>query len=83
MKVIDNVTSTVKDDLQATIKKDSKISIAAATFSMYAFNELKKQLKSIDEFDFIFTTPSFQKEKSKKERRQFYIPQPSIESGLT
>ncbi|MCF0260484.1 MAG: DEAD/DEAH box helicase family protein, partial [Erysipelotrichaceae bacterium] len=80
---IDNVNYTLKEDLQQTIKKDAKISIAAAAFSMYAFNELKKQLKGIDEFNFIFTDPLIQKEKTKKERREFYIPQPSIESQLT
>jgi hypothetical protein len=31
------------------IKKESKVSIAAACFSMYAYKELKKQLESVDE----------------------------------
>ena len=50
MKIIDNITEIVKDDLQNTIKKDSKVSVAAACFSMYAYNELKKELENIDEF---------------------------------
>ena len=57
MKIFDNVTSVVRDDMTQTIKKGSKVSIAAACFSMYAYNELKKQLKSIDELRFIFTSP--------------------------
>jgi len=39
--LIDNNTSFVKDDLVKTIGKGKKISIAAACFSMYAYNELK------------------------------------------
>ena len=37
MKMIDNVTTTVRDDLQQTIHKGSKLSIAAAYFSIYAY----------------------------------------------
>ena len=53
MKILDNITSTVRDDLRVEIKKGSKVSIAAACFSMYAYKELKKQLESVDEFRFI------------------------------
>ena len=53
IKVINNITETLKDDLQNTIHKNSRVSVAAACFSMYAFNELKKQLSTIDEFRFI------------------------------
>ena len=59
MKIIDNITETVRDDMQHTITKGSKVSIAAACFSMYAYNELKKQLESVDELRFIFTSPTF------------------------
>ena len=54
MRIFDNINEIVRDDLQKTIKSGSKVSIAAAYFSMYAFNELKNQLESIDEFKFIF-----------------------------
>ena len=47
MELINNVNKTLRDDLQVEIQKDSKISIAAATFSIYAFQELKKELKKI------------------------------------
>ena len=57
MNIINNITNTLKDDLSVEIKKGSKISIAAACFSIYAFQELKKQLTSIDELRFIFTSP--------------------------
>ncbi len=41
MQIIDNVNKTLKDDLIQEIHKESKVSIAAAFFSMYAFAELK------------------------------------------
>ena len=36
VKVFDNVTEIVRDDMASTISKGSKVSIAAACFSMYA-----------------------------------------------
>lgn len=44
MKLIDNVNSHLGDDLKQTLKKGSKLSIAAASFSIYAFEALKRNL---------------------------------------
>ena len=74
MELINNTTKTLKDDLSVEIKQGSKLSIAAACFSIYAFQELKAQLSQIDELRFIFTSPTFVTEKAKKEKREFYIP---------
>lgn len=82
MKNLDNINSTVRDDLQETIKKGSKVSIAAACFSIYAYQELKKQLESTEEVRFIFTSPTFIQEKTPKEKREFYIPQIERERSL-
>lgn len=82
MELINNTTKTLKDDLSVEIKKGSKLSIAAACFSIYAFQELKKQLISIDELRFIFTSPTFVAEKTKKEKREFYIPRLNRERSL-
>lgn len=82
MKVFDNVTNIVRDDMEKTIKRNSKVSVAAACFSMYAYSELKKQLESIDEFRFIFTSPTFVTEKAKKQKREFYIPRLTREQSL-
>ena len=82
MKLIDNVNKRLKDDLEIEIKKDSKIEIAAASFSIYAFKELKEQLKGIDELKFIFTAPTFIKEKNKKAEREFYINRKNREKDL-
>ena len=82
MEVIDNINKTLKDDLSVEIKKGSKISIAAACFSIYAFQVLRKELQNIDELRFIFTSPTFIKEKAKKEKREFYIPRLNRERSL-
>lgn len=82
MDQINNTTKTLKDDLSVEIKQGSKISIAAACFSIYAFQELKAQLSQIDELRFIFTSPTFVTEKAKKERREFYIPRLTRERNL-
>ena len=82
MKLIDNITSILKDDLSSSITENSKISIAASYFSIYAFQELKSQLTKIEELKFIFTSPSFTTEKAKKQKREFYIPQLNREKSL-
>ena len=82
MELINNTTKTLKDDLSSEIKQGSKVSIAAACFSIYAFQELKKQLSQIDELRFIFTSPTFVTEKADKERREFYIPRLNRERSL-
>lgn len=82
MKLIDNVNQTLRDDLSNEIKPGSKVSIAAASFSIYAYQELKKELEQCDEFRFIFTAPTFVTEKAKKEKREFYIPRMNREQNL-
>ena len=72
MELIDNVNKTLKDDLTVSIQKDSKVSIAAACFSIYAFQELKRELKNVDELRFVFTSPTFIKEKAKKNENFTY-----------
>ena len=82
VKVFDNVTEILRDDMASTISKGCKVSIAAACFSMYAYKELKKQLESVDECRFIFTSPTFVTEKAEKQKREFYIPRLNRESSL-
>ncbi len=82
MELIDNTLKTLRDDMAGEIKKGSKLSIAAACFSIYAFQELKEKLQDIDELRFIFTSPAFITEKAKKEKREFYIPRLNRERSL-
>ena len=82
VKVFDNINDIVRDDMISTISNGSKISIAAACFSIYAYKELKNQLEQIDECRFIFTAPTFIKEKTEKQKREFYIPRLNRENSL-
>ena len=82
MTYFDNRVDFVKDDLLKSIHKGSKVSVVAERFSMYAYQKLKKQLGSIAEFRFIFTSPTFVTEKASKAQREFYIPRISRERSL-
>ncbi|GAK75644.1 DEAD/DEAH box helicase-like protein [Nonlabens ulvanivorans] len=82
MKLIDNVNYRLGEDLKQEIRKGSKLSIAASSFSIYAYEALKKELGRIDEMRFIFSTPTFIEEKFKKHARQFYIPHIFQEADL-
>lgn len=82
MEIFNNTTKVVRDDLAKTIQSGSRISVAAACFSIYAYQELKKQLESCEEMRFLFTSPTFMAEKTPKERREFYIPRLKREKSL-
>lgn len=82
MELINNTSKILRDDLSVEIKEGSKLSIAAACFSIYAFQALKDELKDIDQLRFIFTSPTFAAEKTKKEKREFYIPRLNRERSL-
>jgi SNF2 family DNA or RNA helicase len=82
MELIYNSTKTLCDDLKQTITPNSKLSIAAACFSIYAFKALKEQLESIEELRFIFTSPTFVQDKTPKSCREFYIPRLERERTL-
>ena len=80
--LIDNVNKKLVDDLKNEIKSGSVVSIAAASFSIYAFKELKAELEKIKEFRFIFTSEAFTTEKTPKSKREFYIPRLERERTL-
>lgn len=82
MEIFNNTTKVVKDDLKKRIEHGSRVSIAAACFSIYAYQELKAELESCEELRFIFTSPTFVTEKTPKERREFYIPRLKREKSL-
>lgn len=44
MKIYDNIREIVRDDMLTTISRGSRVSVAAACFSMYAYKELKSSL---------------------------------------
>lgn len=72
-KILDNKQfGCVGDEIRENIKKRSKLSIISAYFTIYAFNELSRELNNIDNMRFIFTEPTFVK-KEKDIVRQYYI----------
>ena len=78
-----NITERVIDDLKQLLLSDnSQISIAAASFSIYAYEALKEELEKVDCVNFIFTSPTFYTDKSEKQKREFYIPKLNRERSL-
>lgn len=86
VQIIDNITQFLGDDIQKSLRKGDKLKIAAATFSIYAYEALKNELQKIDSLEFIFTAPTFTPneatDKFKKESREFYIPKNSREKSF-
>lgn len=86
VRIINNVSDLLGDDLKNEIVPGSKVRIAASTFSIFAFEALRKELEKVSELEFIFTSPSFVTEevtdKLRKERREFFIPGSDAESSL-
>ncbi|MBK5242622.1 helicase-related protein [Clostridium sp.] len=55
-KSISNIgNDTVTELLKEKLNKESKVSLASAYFTIYAYYELKKELNKTDNFRFIFT----------------------------
>ena len=87
MRIIDNVSNLWGDDLKNEMTAGSKVRIAASCFSIFAFEALKSELQKVQSFEFVFTDPAFVPSealgKSKRERREFFIPSmKSTESAL-
>ncbi|WP_278562711.1 helicase-related protein [Phocaeicola plebeius] len=82
-KQFNNITERVIDDLKQVLSSgNSQISIAAASFSIYAYEALKEELEKVDCVNFIFTSPTFYTDKSEKQKREFYIPKLNRERSL-
>lgn len=82
-KQFNNITERVIDDLKQLLLSDnSQVSIAAASFSIYAYEALKEELEKVDCVNFIFTSPTFYTDKSEKQKREFYILKLNRERSL-
>lgn len=82
LKLINNISERVVDDLKVRMSNGSRVSIAAASFSIYAFEALKKELEKVELLRFIFTSPTFVSECGSKEKREFFIPKLNRERNL-
>ena len=59
MKIIDNLNHRFGDDLKENLHSNSKLQVAASFFSIYAYAALKDELESINQLQFLFTSPTF------------------------
>src|SRR2546423_7059311 len=86
MELIDNINHLLGDSLKRSVTPGMKFKIAAASFSIYAFEALKAELEKVDSFEFIFTSPTFVPDEvtdsGKKVRREFFIPKAERERGF-
>lgn len=86
LRIVDNTTTLLGDDLKRELASATKFRVAAACFSIYAFEALKSELGNLQEFEFIFTSPVFAPEgaidRIKKERREFFIPAGLSDGGI-
>ncbi|PVH27385.1 SNF2-related protein [Pararhodobacter oceanensis] len=87
MRIIDNTTTLLGDDLKRELTGGTKLRVAAGCFSIYAFEALRSELEKLDEFEFLFTEPTFVAngaiDRIKKEKRQFFIPNGRSSSVLS
>lgn len=82
ISIFNNTDRRLIDDLRKQLRPHAKLQIAAASFSIYAFEALRDELQQIDELQFLFTSPTFNTEKTAKEKREFYIPKLNRERNL-
>ena len=79
---IDNRSIRLGDELKKELKSESRVKIAAATFSMFAYQQLKEELENIEELKFIFTNPTFITDETKTDFREYTIPQKEREQSI-
>ena len=53
-KLINNINERVVDDIKGRLSKGTFVSIAAALFSIYAYEALKEELEQVEQLRFIF-----------------------------
>ena len=81
MQLLDNkAQGKVIDKLKENIKTGTKLSIISAYFTIYAYEELRKELNKIDSLRLLFSEPTFIKNK-KDINREFKLSG-SYERGL-
>lgn len=64
MQIIDNINVLLGDELKKDLKRGQRLRIAASSFSIFAFEALRKELQQIDELQFLFTEQTFTAERA-------------------
>jgi hypothetical protein len=47
VEVLDNMSRLLGDDLKGTVRSGAKVRIAASSFSIYAFEALRRELEAV------------------------------------
>ncbi|MGN0048768.1 MAG: helicase-related protein [Bacteroides sp.] len=81
-QLIDNKQLRLLDDLRRQLTAHSHVAIAASSFSIYAYEALRKELEQVEELRFLFTSPTFVTEQADRQKREFYIPRLNRERNL-
>ena len=86
MKQLDNIQDLLGDDLKSKIARKTHVRLAAAAFSIYAFDALSEVLERVERLDFLFTqdvfNPDDQVGKMARETRQYAIPPIRLSAAL-
>lgn len=87
MKIIDNISTLLGDELKGDLVNGQRLRIAASTFSIFAFEALRKELRQVRELDFIFTEQTFAPDAATasnlRQQREFFIPKADRVSGVS
>ena len=78
----DNINKKLFTGLRDELVAGDRLSIAGTLFSIFAFEALRKEFGKIKELRFLFTSPTFATDKTKKALKEFFIPQHSREQAL-
>jgi len=86
METLDNINRLFGDDLRRSLDASSRVSIAAACFSIYAFEALATEFQGIQSLQFIFTTPTFVADdvtdKAQRQPREFQLQDSGYHRGI-
>ncbi|MBQ8037177.1 MAG: ATP-dependent helicase, partial [Proteobacteria bacterium] len=82
MKTINNVSAILCDALKRNLKPGSKVSIVADSFSIFAYQQLKKSLDRVASVRFLFTSPTFVEADTTPNADQFAIMRRKLEQDL-
>ena len=81
-EAFDNRSKILRDDLVKRLAAGDRISLAAAYFSIFGYQELRCQLNGCEEVRFLYTEPTFLKDRQDKAAREFFIPRQRRERGV-
>ncbi|WP_145372992.1 hypothetical protein [Staphylococcus cohnii] len=79
--VVDNKgENTLVNLLKENVYKDAKLTVASATFSLFAYYAIKEELDKLSEFKFLFTKPAFYN-LGQEVKRQYKLQLQEIENN--